>query len=169
MPARNGREISRPPAASGAKDDVVAYLYQASDVAVARRVELAAEVAASPMFSALVEGKLPKDSFLPVGQFPAGAGRRPVLVNGEAVKVLLGRKGGPAASDLRHALAVIAAPSTVGASTPKGAVLFGRSAGKLWRVALRGDAKGRLWLVGFQQKNEASARRNLQARGVALQ
>ncbi|MBX3532101.1 MAG: hypothetical protein KF849_15960 [Rhizobiaceae bacterium] len=160
--------MSRPPAQMRLADDTIAYLYRASDLDAARRGEVAAELAASPMFSALVRGGLPAGSFLPVGQFPAGASGRPVLLTVEAARTMLTRRGAPSRDDLRHALAVIAAPLTATTASEGGMVLYGRSGGKLWRVALRGDSAGRHWLVGFQCKNETAARANLARRGIRL-
>jgi hypothetical protein len=160
--------MSRPPAERRLADDTVAYLYRVSDIDAARRVEVAAGLASSPVFAALVDGRLPAGSFLPVGQFPPGAASRPVLVAIEAARTLLARSGGPSRDDFRHALAVIAAPATVASASDGGAVLYGRSGGRLWRVALRGDSAGRYWLVGFQRKNEKAARANLAKRSVRL-
>lgn len=168
MRARLTRGMYRPPAERRLAEDTVAYLYRISDIDAARRVEVAADLASSPMFAALVEGRLPARSFLPVGQIATGAKARPVLVTVEAAQTLLARRGGPARDDFRHALAVIAAPAAVATKSAGGVVLYGRSGGGLWRVALRGDSAGRLWLVGFQRKNEKAARASLAKRGVRL-
>lgn len=168
MQARVTRGMSRPPAERRLAEDTVAYLYRVSDIDAARRIEVAAELASSPMFAALVDGRLPAGSFLPVGQFPPGASARPVLVAVEAARTMLARRGGPSRDDYRHALAVIAAPLTVTSSDAGGAVLYGRSGGGLWRVALRGDSAGRYWLVGFQRKNEKATRATLARRGIRL-